>query len=338
MNSKLEQVTVLQPLLIAIICIALFPHIALGSDIFFLQEGTTGCAWKTVKVPGLEEKTHLTTKTCPRKIAWNLKDRSTVFLEDKSIYSWDFDKKSAKLVTTISEKWNEDITEISMTADGSVRIGLMHAVEDDNIKKKGEKTFYRHEGKLFPSAEPSWGLPYIAEVKEFGPKKKWTSVFMTSTKWGAGETPGLSVASRELWTMKNVVSHDSLLAAQPCSMECDISLFPGPKTVIAGLKKERGSDWAYLPIKGGAPKGVLFGIAYGDSPHVGPPVYFCSGKCTKPIAVKEVKESQLSISIQNGYILISKEYDGTSPMLFTTKSATPVGKWPHAQKTIWLPF
>lgn len=286
---------------------------AFAADLFYLEQKKNGCHWLTRR-GGAVAKHHLT-PTCPEP--GDVLFDSTA---ERTVYA-----RAGKL---FEKRWGGKVSPLPAPPERgnlfvSKRTGALRVAYLVPVPEQGDPEFD-------PTGLPEWGTPYFAVVAELAPAGQWKRVARASTKSEAGETPGLSVVQEQLEARPGSSSLSDLLFAATCA-ESDCSAeaqgLKPPKERLASLELGEGDE---LGHRGG----FLFKITYGDSPHAAPPVvHLRSGRVLVPPA----HHDQLSLSVGEGQLLLTGEYDGSHPRLYSTDGEL-LFEAPRATGAAWLPF
>ena len=205
--------------------------------------------------------------------------------------------------------------------------------------------------KKFPIVKKEWvksleapGIASVALVAELASDGKWKELVAKPTTAEAEGAPGLAVVSQWISPKASVISLQDLLMKAICSEQrCEsrkLALQSVTKKWIEGtFTREEGDGPAVSYTALSETDGLLYGVTFGDSFHAVPPVFYCtgnaSGLCEKhePIALSD---DQLAFSEQPPYVLVTREYAGTSARVFKSGSKKPALTYPTAITAAWL--
>lgn len=91
-----------------------------------------------------------------------------------------------------------------------------------------------------------------------------------------------------------------------------------------GMVKVGGKNLAY--------KGII-----GDTAHPAPPLVWCSdATCSRGTPIQAELPSQLALSPKDGFVLVSEEYTGLSPVVYQEGGTKPVLSLPPKAKAFWF--
>lgn len=311
----------------------IFAQTAWASKLFFFDDSTKGkCLAKTVELPAKREKIELTFNKCPENLIWDGKRNRVLSIEGGSFWdrplTGDSRKSFGRIPEHSGELWIDKDT-------GNPRFAFMVDVPDKNVKIEGKEMdqvhIYKFEGKTYKAKMlPDWGVAAMAITIEFK-KGLWSRIQMAPTKTGAGDTPGITALETYNQRKSDGQNLSETLKQSTCiggKLSCS--------TEDKDLKRLLANPEDAGVIKTSHGTRFFFPVGYGDSPHAGGPLYFCKGPCKKPVELKEVKEDQIGLALDQDYLLVATEYENAAPRIYDAKTGELILSIPKAKSAIWL--
>ena len=303
----------------------------LSESLFYFAVEKKECVGHTIKFPEKKDEVVFSILgECPVNFIWNQPEKNIVYsMEDGKVFNYSF--KSGVGVTKAlgslpgygQEIWFDSKTK-KLTA---VTLVFMadKAVKTEKTTN-GSKETYTFEGKNYVTTDlPDWGSSIMAILLEYD-QDAWRRIDIKPSKSEAGETPGADVLPGYVARQPAFIDMNKIIFASICMGE----LSCGIEDSIA--KKALGEREGYGEISN-----FHFAVAYGDTPHASSPVFFCTGKCEKPLQLKEVVAEQLSLSLNKNYLLIGEEYTNADGLIYDIKTGNLFFKLPNPKISFWLP-
>jgi len=236
--------------------------------------------------------------------------------------------------------------------NGRLRVGYLIEVPYDE-KDNPDGNWIR---KNFPMLGNTWvskhedgaGASSIAVVAELGSDNQWKQLATKQTTSQADGALGFGAVAAFMFEKTGVFSLLDLLMRATCSgQDCASQCPKFSKTVsewVAGnFKAEESDALAVSYVSMGDNDGLLAGVVFGDSYHWVKPLFYCQGDSQNicgihnAVSVDVGDFDQISISKQSQYVLITKEYEGTSATLFKKGSVKPAENYPSDAVVVWMP-
>ncbi len=167
---------------------------------FYLQEIGETCNWMLRNAEKKQVKTFHQTKACPSQILLDSKEKRTLYIQEKKLYShsWDHAPATAKLIAELpSLPHNEFDGELILTEpERKMRIVYLQELKEGEVQIKEDKRYYLYKGKWIEGREPAVGVPAFAIVQDLEKDGKWVEKQMVQTDTGACDTVGLDMLDR----------------------------------------------------------------------------------------------------------------------------------------------
>lgn len=189
------------------------------------------------------------------------------------------------------------------------------------------------------------GILYICHVDELQENGKWKTITKRPTNDEAGDTLGFSVIDeyidRKGKSYSSYLDEATRFGRINLTDKFDELDGNGKNRIysVFNIKKEDINDFSYieyLPLKNNI--GIAVKIEFGDTPHYFVPIAFCNKNCKKVKLIDDLNTdfNQINISFRKDYLLVSKEYSGTDPYIYSVKKTKLMRKIPGAISAIWL--
>lgn len=292
--------------------------------LFYFEAKDDGCHWRLRRTDAVRD--HHVTKGCPEPgtVVFDPPAKRTLYALGGELYElrWGGEAVSieASLPDDAARAYREDPTPLELSLFVSP-FGVLSAVYLAPVEE-GDPDYD-------DSHLPEWGSPYFAVVAELGPDGFWERVARVPTKAEAGETPGLSLVDHHRTGARSVSLADLLRRATCRARDCSAKAqgVKAPEALLKRLGLKSGDE-------AGHRDGFLFKVRHGDTPHASPPVLHLRSEKN---LVEAGRHSQLSLSTSDNLLLVTEEYSGAHPRVFSAEGKL-LFESPGASGAAWLPF
>jgi len=307
-----------------------------SSTLFYLENAGQKCLAKTLELPQKSEKSILTISgPCPLNVIWDTENSVFYYsMEDGQVASHSY-AKSPDIIKKLGAIPGESFELWLDNKTGKLMAATMMDVKDQNVTKvvKKDKTIYTYlfEGKKYVTDDLNpWGMPKMALLLELR-DNKWKRLEIKPTNSEAGDTLGLAALQSYVNKQVSGIDMNKLLNVSVCNQDEDCSTeSPIAKKVLG----KQADGFGQLKTKFATV--FYFPLLEGDTIHPSSPVIFCKDKCEKPLKFKEIKETQISLVLDDEYVMIGTEYTNGNPYIYNAKTGALILNLPKAEYAVWL--
>lgn len=304
-------------------------RLSLPRPVMLVQTVDGKCVWRLADVTSAPEQVHVQDGPCPSSLdaVWPNEQIASVDGDELVLEAWRTAGKTARLSLPPGTRSELRYLAENPGADPFITVGVRHdAILEE---RNGERFFVA--GDMAVNADgvvPPWGDRAVVTIHELH-DNIWKVVATEAATFGVDTLnfDGGYFGRRE----QQGASWQTIQGrCNTPNARCT------PYTKATQAAVEIGTENVGFI---GSSEGWLYGLAFGDTWHAVGPVFYCDDSaCAKRVRLIGIADGE-AVSLQHldGWLLVSEEYSGARPRLYTIEESEPVASWPGVQHSRWDP-